>query len=309
MGDKFWEMGKYEQESVLVEEIREAFGFRYGGIYFDGTVGEGGHAKAYMDELGKGGLMVLLDRDKEVLDICRERLRGSGGCGIVMRCGHFKEASYVVGDLGLGGVDWVLYDLGISRYHLKSGRGFSFEDMGSMDMRLDGEGLEGGGVRVVNSYSEKRLSEIIFRYGEERNADRIARGVIEARVKKGVTGIETSYELKKIIEEIFGYERRRGQKIHVATKVFQALRLYINGDLEDLELGLREGVKILNCGGKFGVISFHSLEDRIVKRTFKDLEGLGEVKILTKKVIRPGWEEVLRNRSSRSAKLRVVQKR
>ena len=306
MEDQLWEMGKYEQESVLVEEIREVFEFRYGGIYFDGTVGEGGHAEAYMDGLGKGGMMVLLDRDEEVLEVCRERLGGSMGCRILMRCGHFKEASLVIEGLGLGGVDWVLYDLGISRYHLKSGRGFSFEDMGSMDMRLDGEGLEGGGVRVVNSYSEERLSDIIFRYGEDWNADRIARGIIEARKRKE---IETSYELKKIIEGIFGYERRRGQKIHVATRVFQALRLYINGDLEDLELGLKEGVKILNCGGKFGVISFHSLEDRIVKRTFKDLEGLGEVKILTKKVIRPGWEEVLRNRSSRSAKLRVVQKR
>ncbi len=285
-------------------------------LFIDCTVGEGGHSESFLKRYPELKL-VGLDADKGILKVARERLSEYG-----KRVRLFNTWFNVFfREYPLGGErpDLILFDLGISVYHYeKSGRGFSFRKDEPLDMRLE-EDLEITAGDIVNTYPEEELANLIYTYGEERYSRRIARAILRERGKGPVV---TTKQLADIIWNSVPPDYRYG-RIHPGTRTFQALRIAVNGELARLEHVLGNALKILAVGGRLGVISFHSLEDRIVKRFFQEKNkscscppewpickcgGQRIVTILTKKPVRPGQEEVDENAPSRSARFRVVEK-
>ena len=287
-----------------------------GGLYIDATLGEGGHADFLLSS-DKELRVVGVDADETIMKVARKRLQDYKGrmAFYNMWFNHFfsdypKE---------LDRPDGILFDLGISTYHYEKGdRGFSFRRDESLDMRLE-DGLEIRAADIVNEYPEEELADIIFEYGEERLSRRIAREIVAAR---GVDRIESSKQLADIVWNAVPPSYRHG-RIHPATRTFQALRIAVNGELVRLEQALQSALTVLKVGGRMAVISFHSLEDRIVKHVFREKNksctcppewpmckcgGERIVDILTKKPIRPTEDEVAENPPSRSARLRVVEK-
>jgi len=214
-----------------------------------------------------------------------------------------KNIDRVLDDLGIEKVSGFLFDLGVSMFQLKTDRGFSFQRDDFLDMRMD-TSQELTAYDIVNKYPEYMLEEIIRKYGEERFSKRIARAIISERRKKP---IETTRELENIIFHAYPKKARYG-KIHPATRTFQAIRIEVNRELEELEISLKKAIDRLDRGGKMAVISFHSLEDRITKKIIKEYEKLKKVKNLTKKPIVPTEEEIKENPPSRSAKLRLAER-
>ncbi len=263
-----------------------------GGVYVDATVGPGGHSEELLKRLPPEGRLIAFDRDEDALRLAGERLK-DGRC--TLRKGRF---SLLYSLLGGSMVDGMLFDLGVSMDQLKrSGRGFSFSTDEPLDMRMDAsQALTAG--EIVNSWSEKELRGVISEYGEERAAGRISMAIVRARP------IRTSRELARVIEQVMP---RRG-RIHPATRTFQALRIAVNDELEELKAGLSSASRLLKPGGRLVVISYHSLEDRIVKNFLRDAGREGIFSPLTKKPLTPGQEEVRRNPSARSAKLRAGQR-
>jgi len=281
----------------MLQEVLEALKVKRAGVYIDGTVGLGGHAEGILKNMS-GCTLIGMDHDDEALEIAEERLKGYD---IHLVKGRFSNMEDMVKSLGYKQVDGILLDIGVSSLQLKSeGRGFSFLKDETLDMRMDRK-QKLTAVKIINEYSEKDLADIIWRYGEERFSRRIARAIVNACEKKP---IRTCRELAQIIERAMG---RRG-RIHPATKTFQALRIEVNKELTELSTAMDTAPNILKRGGRFCVLSYHSLEDRIVKHSFKKLADKGLVSIITKKPIVPGREEQRLNPSSRSAKLRVVEK-
>lgn len=282
---------------VLVEEVLEYLG-NTEGVFLDCTVGLGGHAEAILNNCDRS-FVVGLDVDEDALSIARERLARFINEGrLKLFKSSYVEVRKILNQLGINRVDAILMDLGVSSMQLeKAERGFSFNRDGPLDMRMDKEQTLTA-YEVVNSWDEEALSRIIFEYGEEkRYSRRIAKYIVQSRP------IETTKQLVEVLAKAI--PNKYGRKRHFATKVFQAIRIAVNNELDNLKRFLSDVPDLLNTGGRIGVISFHSLEDRIVKEFFKKESRL---KQLTKKPITPKESEIELNPRSRSAKLRVAER-
>ena len=272
------------------------------GTLIDCTVGTGGHTEALLEA---GATRVLgLDRDAEVLELARERL-AVWGDRVELVHADYRHFDSVLDRLGVAEVGGALADLGHSSVQIEAaGRGFSFRRADPLDMRMDrsqGRTL----AEMLEEVTPETLADVIFEYGEERRSRRIARGIVWARDRGALT---TTTDLAAVVSRSASVRGR--PRIHPATRTFQALRIWVNQELEELDGFLREMASRLEAGARLAVISFHSLEDRIVKYTFRELERAGTLamRVLTRKPIRPGREEVARNPRARSAKLRVAER-
>jgi 16S rRNA (cytosine1402-N4)-methyltransferase len=300
---------------VLLAETLEYLAPARGGIFVDGTVGLGGHAEALL-RASPDVQLIGIDRDREALARAAERLAGFGPRVRLVQA-NFHQLMATLAGLGVRAIAGFLADLGVSSLQLETpGRGFSFRFDGPLDMRM---GLsETTAADLVNQASEGELATIFRDYGEERHARRIARAIARARMEKP---IRTTGELKALVDAAKGTRALREERIDPATRVFQALRIAVNQELAGLERCIEEAVQLLETGGRLVVISYHSLEDRIVKTTLRDL-AQGEVdpvtgrsrsetqliEVLTRKPVRPTESEVDLNPRSRSAKLRAARR-
>lgn len=283
---------------VLEREVSELLALHEGGIYVDATVGLGGHTEMMLKLVGQNGRIIALDRDDEALKQAAARLSDTR---VTLMKSAFSQMEGALQALGIAEADGVLFDLGVSMMQLRHpARGFSFQSEERLDMRMDSGQLLSA-WDVVNTYSEQELIRIIKEYGEEFRAARLVREILRARQKKT---IDTCAELAGIISRVLG----RSGRTHPATRVFQALRIEVNRELEELTQGLASAVRILKQGGRLCVISYHSLEDRIVKNFIRHSHTAGKVRQLTKKPIVASREEVRNNPSARSAKLRGAER-
>ncbi|HTS11437.1 MAG TPA: 16S rRNA (cytosine(1402)-N(4))-methyltransferase RsmH [Candidatus Limnocylindrales bacterium] len=283
---------------VLVDEVLEWLRIRPEGTYVDATVGTGGHALAIAERLTTGRL-VGLDRDPRALEIARERL-GPHERKVVLVHAEFSKIGEVAGNLRLPPLDGVVADLGVSSLELDSPeRGFSFRWAGPLDMRMNPDGPLTA-AEIVNQWPERDLANLLYQKADERDSRRIARAIVRSRPIRDTEHLATV---------VAGGRKARGrQKLHPATKTFLALRIAVNREEEELEQFLSRTPATLNLGGRWVVLSYHSLEDRIVKHAFQRLAREEGFRILTKKVIQPQEEEVRRNPRARSAKMRVTEK-
>jgi len=289
----------------MAEEVLFWLRPKDGQIFLDCTVGYCGHAERILEASTPSGVVIGIDRDLEAIEAGRNRLQVFGTRAVLIK-GHFVELKRLLADRGISSVQGVLFDLGVSSPQIDDpSRGFSFQAGGPLDMRMDqSAGMTAS--EIVNRTDEVDLANIIYEFGEERYSRRIARAIVRARANRL---FETTNELATVIEAAVPAHYRRG-RIHCATRTFQALRIVVNGELEHLEPALRDAAGVLVPGGRLCVISFHSLEDRIVKHTFRALsaEADSEMEVLTKRPQRPTDDEIDRNPRSRSAKLRVIQR-
>ncbi|MDI6829995.1 MAG: 16S rRNA (cytosine(1402)-N(4))-methyltransferase RsmH [Actinomycetota bacterium] len=304
---------------VMLSEVVDILRPRPGRVYVDATVGEGGHALALLEEMGGKGCLIGLDRDEAALSVARERLRPYADSVLLVHA-DFSRLEEVLEEAGVEAPHGILFDLGVSSLQLEEAeRGFSFRYPARLDMRMD-RSRELDAWKVVNGYEERELARIIRAYGEERWAPRIARNIALARKR---APIDTTDRLAEIVRDsIPAAARRRGG--HPARRTFQALRMEVNGELRELEAALPQAVRVLRDGGRMAVISYHSLEDRMVKRFLAARgsrcpcppEGEGcrcgareELRILTPGPLTPSQAEVSGNPRARSAKLRAAEKR
>ena len=302
----------------MVPEVLRFLAPTSGGVYFDGTLGSGGHAEAILERLNSAGAVVGIDRDEEAVAFCRERLSRYGK-RIQLVHGEFGSIDAHLDKVGVQQVDGFLLDLGVSSHQLDSSdRGFSYSMDGPLDMRMDrSRGLTA--ADVLQQYSAEELARIFREYGEERYARRIARRIAERREE---TPLVSTGQLASLVQDSVP-RGRVPSRIHPATRVFQALRIEVNGELEHVARGLDKAIACLRPGGRLAVISFHSLEDRLVKRCFRREAqtcicppGLPtcicnhrpRVELLTRKGLRAGEEEVAANPRARSAVLRAVRR-
>jgi 16S rRNA (cytosine1402-N4)-methyltransferase len=298
---------------VLYKEVLSALQPKSGSRIIDGTVGAAGHAFGILTASSPDGELLGLDRDQAALEIARERLTDFGARAILKQ-GSFDEILSHAAEIGWNEVQGVLLDLGVSSMQLADpGRGFSFRADGPLDMRFDlTQDLTA--ADLVNELGLEELASVIHRYGEEPKAYKIARAIVQARP------LMSTRQLAEIVARVSGQKKRR---IHPATRTFQALRIAVNDELDTLQAGLTQAIQVLEPGGRLAVISFHSLEDRIVKRTFKresqscvcppeqpicTCEGKQTLRIITKRPIWPTEAEVEGNPRARSARLRVAEK-
>ena len=311
-------MKEFKHIPVLLEEVISGLDIKPGGVYVDCTMGGGGHSSEILKRLDKQGRLIGFDKDDDAVATCQEKFKAFDNVKVIKS--DFKNAPIILKDKGLDGkIDGILIDLGVSSYQIDSAeRGFSFLHNGRLDMRMD-QTQELTAYDVVNFYSEKELLRILYDYGEENNAKNIVRNIIKAREKKP---IETTFELKEIVESSFPKKVIYG-KGGVSKQTFQAIRIEVNGELKGLEECLKEFIKLLNQGGRMAVISFHSLEDRIVKNVFKLASTdcicppktpvcicghKAIAKLITRKPITATQKELEQNSRSASAKLRVIEK-
>jgi len=274
-----------------------------GQVFVDCTFGLGGHSEEILKKISSKGRLVGIDRDEESLRLARERLKDfSVNCSFVN--GDFRNLDEILRRLDIKEVDGMLFDLGISSWQLATAqRGFSLKSNSPLDMRMDKNSYISA-YDLVNSLSEEELDNILKTFGEERFHNPIAHLLVEQR---GKGPISTTQELSDIVLKAIPY-RYQSRNIHPATRTFQAFRIAVNRELEALEIGLDKSADFLKKGGRIGVISFHSLEDRIVKESFNRFQRKKLFKILTKKPLRPLAEEMRQNPRSRSAKLRVAER-
>lgn len=276
------------------------------GTYMDCTTGEGGHAYEIGRQLSSEGTLFMMDVDAEVLAIARERLNSTAARKVIIR-GNFRDMTRLLKDYSDTRFDGILMDLGFSSEQLAgTGKGLSFSHDQPLDMRLD-DSLGTTARDIVNSFPEDTIADILWKYGEERRSRQVARAIVRRRQR---APIATTSELAETVAAVFP---TRHARIHPATKTFQALRIYVNDELNALEAGLKSASSLLNLHGRLLVISYHSLEDRIVKRSYlalceKPVSGEPGFRLVNKKVIRPSDAEVAVNRRSRSAKLRVLER-
>ncbi len=274
-------------------------------VVVDATLGGAGHAEELVKGLGGNGLFIGFDADSDAILRTRNTLADSRA-PVRLICGNFRDIENELARLGVKSITKALFDLGWSSYQLDSGRGFSFRADEPLIMTYQKE-LKPDTITasiIVNTWGEQSLADIIYGFGEERYSRRIAKAIVARRQKRPFA---TSRELAQTIEEATPLPYRRG-KMHPATRTFQALRIAVNDELGALETGLASAWKMLIPGGRIAVISFHSIEDRIVKRMFAGWAKKGEGRLLVKKPISPTREETLENPRARSAKLRVIEK-
>lgn len=308
---------EFNHVSVLLNESIENLNIKPDGIYVDGTMGGAGHSLEIAKRLSKKGMLIGIDRDQEALTVAKERLKEFSNVKYVHD--NHDNIYEIIKNLELDGVDGILLDLGVSSYQIdEKTRGFTYMDDGPLDMRMD-KSQDLTAEYIVNNYKEQDLARIIFEYGEEKFSRKIARNICEYRKNKK---IETTSELVKIIEKsIPGKFREKNS--HPAKRTFQAIRIEVNNEIEPLYNTIKNSINALKSKGRLCVITFHSLEDRAVKKAYVDSEGkctcpkdlpycvCGNVsfgKIVNKKPILPTEKEMQENSRSRSAKLRVFEK-
>ncbi|MEA2021462.1 MAG: 16S rRNA (cytosine(1402)-N(4))-methyltransferase RsmH [Candidatus Caldatribacteriota bacterium] len=296
---------------VLLNEVLSYLNCREGGVYIDCTLGGGGHSKTILNSIYPNCMLIGIDQDIEAIDVAKRELE-SYSDRIKLVKGNFKNLKDILLKLKVDTVSGIIFDLGVSFHQLKEReRGFSFKDNNHLDMRMDRKQKFDADM-LVNTYSENDLINVFEKYGEERFSKRIARRIVTERKKEAITTTKQLSDL--IIRTLPKTKKRVTWRIHPATRVFQAIRIEVNQELDALEKGLRQAIDILDEKGRICVISYHSLEDRIVKIFFKETArgGLGtekhKIEILTKKPITPSLEEIKENPKARSAKLRVAEK-
>ncbi|MCQ2969098.1 MAG: 16S rRNA (cytosine(1402)-N(4))-methyltransferase RsmH [Clostridium sp.] len=308
---------EFNHVSVLLNECLEGLDIKENGIYVDGTLGGAGHSSEILKRLSNEGRLIGIDQDTDALKAAKERLKDYSNVTFVHS--NFSNIENVLNNLNISGVDGILMDLGVSSYQLDEGeRGFSYMKDAPLDMRMNRDN-DFSAYNVINEYSEEDLYRIIRDYGEEKFAKRIASFIVENRQEKN---IETTLELVEIIKNAIPAKARR-EGPHPAKRTFQAIRIEVNSELSILNKTIEDGVGKLNKGGRMAIITFHSLEDRIVKNKFRDLAvscrcpkefpvcvcgEKAKVKVISRKAIEPKKEEVEINPRSRSAKLRVIEK-
>lgn len=263
--------------------------------FVDATVGAAGHALGILDR-NRNLHLIGIDRDQEALDRTGHTLKEHSGRVTLLR-GNFRDLREMLQGIGISSIDGILFDLGISSYQLAGSRGFSFNDSEGLDMRMDTRQALTA-YEIVNSYRQEDIARILYEYGEEYRSRKIAKAIFDGRKKEK---IRTARQLADIVASV----KKRTGKVHPATKTFQALRIAVNDELGSLAQGMDAAVDLLAAGGRIGIITFHSLEDRMVKERFRNDPNLN---VLTRKAIKPGMEEVRSNPRSRSAKLRVAEK-
>lgn len=308
----------FKHISVLLEESVDALGVRPGGTYVDGTLGGGGHSALICERLGGDGTLIGIDRDAAALEAAGKRL-GKYQCSVSTVHANFFDIRSILDERGIAEIDGAILDLGVSSPQLDDGeRGFSYNADARLDMRMNQEeGLDA--YTVVNTYDESELRRILFSYGEEKNAAKIASNIVRAREEKP---IETTSQLSEIIKRSFPPKKRFADK-HPAKRSFQAIRIEVNHELDGLSAAIKDFVGVLKPGGVLAVISFHSLEDRIVKNTFKELATgcicpkefpvcvcghKPKITIVNKKPITASDDELKENNRAHSAKLRIARK-
>ncbi|HOM33363.1 MAG TPA: 16S rRNA (cytosine(1402)-N(4))-methyltransferase RsmH [Candidatus Paceibacterota bacterium] len=286
---------------VLLQEVIKFLNPQSNENFIDMTVGEGRYAMAILQYTAPLGKILGIDLDEESLKVAKENL-GAFENRAILKQGNYKDIDKIVKEVDILPVSGIVFDLGLGIFQIEdSSRGFSFLRDEPLKMTFD-LGSEMSAEKVINESNLELLTKIFQEYGEEKNAYKIAQAIVEERKNKKIT--RTS-ELVEIIEKTVDGRRNR---LHPATKIFQALRIYVNDELNNLKEGLEKSVKILDKDGRIAVVSYHSLEDRLVKKFYKEKEKEGVLKIITKKPITPTKVEILNNRRSRSAKLRVAQK-
>lgn len=308
----------FKHVTVLLNESIDNLDIKPNGIYIDGTLGGAGHSSLICKKLSEEGMLIGIDQDKDALKASGEKLE-KFSAKVKLVHNNFSNVKDIVKELGIKGVDGVLLDLGVSSYQLDNeDRGFSYMQDAELDMRMD-RSKEFSAKNIVNEYTKGELERIIKIYGEEKWASRIADFIVKERQDKE---IETTGQLVDIIKKAIPAGARRGGP-HPAKRTFQAIRIEVNNELGILEKTVKDIVDILNVGGKICIITFHSLEDRIIKNVYKDLtidcicppefpvckcNTIPKLKIITRKPIYPSKEEIESNPRSRSAKLRVAER-
>jgi len=308
---------EFKHVSVLLNECIDALDIKENGIYVDCTLGGAGHSSHIASHLSKDGTLIGIDQDQDALKAAKERLKEFKNVKYVHN--NFYNIDSILNELDVEKVDGILMDLGVSSYQLdEASRGFSYMHDAPLDMRMDRDN-DFSAYEIINNYSEEKLYKIIKDYGEERFAKRIANIIINRRAEKP---IETTFELVDIIKAAIPARLRRDGP-HPAKRTFQAIRIEVNSELKILNRTIEDGINRLNKGGRMAIITFHSLEDRIVKLKFRELENpcicpkgfpicaCGKspvVKTMPKKGIIPTEKEIEENPRSRSAKLRIIEK-
>jgi 16S rRNA (cytosine1402-N4)-methyltransferase len=291
---------------VMLREVLEWLRVKPDGTYIDATVGAGGHSAAIAEKLTSGtilgrpsGRLICLDRDAQALAMARERLK-IFGAKVMMVQAAFSRIAEVAHELGIPPVDGVLADLGVSSMQLdQAARGFSFREAGPLDMRMNAED-ELTADQIVNRWPERELADLLYREADEHDSRRIARAIVRARPIRDTAHLATT---------VAGARKQWGrQRLHPATKTFLALRIAVNREMEELGQFLSRTPATMNSGGRWVVLSYHSREDRLVKRAFQEGERAGTLRVLTKHVIQPTEEEMAGNPRSRSAKLRCAER-
>ena len=296
-------MDKWPHKPVMYKEVLEYLNLKPGMTVLDATVGTGAHAYGIVSKIIPGGRLIGIDRDKESLLISRDRLRDFKD-NIEFIHQDFRNLDTVLDNLGIKYVNGIFFDLGLSSYQLDScERGFSIRKDGPLDMRMDRDSYISA-YDLVNNLSPREISSILWNFGGEPWNRRIADCIVKERMQ---SPIATTSQLSRVVLKAVPYYAKNKQ-IHPATRTFQALRIAVNRELESLQIGLKKAMQYLNTGSRICVISFHSLEDRIVKNSFRDFSRKGVLKIITRRPQSPQDEEVELNARSRSAKLRVAQK-
>ena len=302
--------------SVLLKESIEGLNLKEDGIYLDCTLGYAGHSSEILKRIKKGYLFAI-DQDKDAIKASEEKLKKIGSNFTIIKS-NFRFLKDELQKRDIKFVDGILFDLGVSSVQLdETDRGFSYHNDAKLDMRMD-QDAKLSAYDVVNNYEESKLKEIFYKYGEEKFASSIARNIVKYRQEKK---IETTLELADIISK--SYPMKAKKEHHPARKVFQAIRIEVNHELDILEDSLKDALSILNVGGRICVITFHSLEDRIVKNVFKEYteidpkvkglpnipeEYLPDYRLINKNVIIPSEDELSNNNRSRSAKLRIIER-
>ena len=310
---------EFSHQSVLLKESIDALQIRPDGIYVDGTLGGGGHSLEICRRLSAKGRLIGIDQDADALHAASDRLAEYSDRVTIVRS-NFCDMKKVLREINLTFIDGVILDLGVSSYQLDTaGRGFTYREDAPLDMRMDQRQPQTA-RDIVNGYSEMELYRVIRDYGEEKFAKRIAAGIVRERQKKQ---LETTGELIQVIKAAVPAKAREGGG-HPAKRTFQAIRIELNRELDVLQDSLEEMIDLLNDGGRIAVITFHSLEDRIVKNIFRTCENpctcppgfpvcvcgkKSKGTVITKKPILPGQEELERNPRSKSAKLRIFEKK
>ncbi|MCI5971146.1 MAG: 16S rRNA (cytosine(1402)-N(4))-methyltransferase RsmH [Oscillospiraceae bacterium] len=308
---------EFKHISVLLNESVNALNIKKDGVYADGTLGGGGHSEKILERLSGKGLLIGIDRDIEAIEAAKERLKNYSN--VIYENTNFKNIKEILQKNDIKNIDGAVLDLGVSSYQLDNAdRGFSYIASSRLDMRMD-TSASLDAYKVVNTYSEEELAKIFFEYGEEKFSRRIAAKIVEERAKKP---IETTLELSELVKKCIPQKTvKKGS--HPAKRVFQAIRIEVNGELDILEGAINDFFDSLKSGGRLAIISFHSLEDRIVKNTFANLARgcvcpkdfpvcvCGQKprgKIITKKAVVPTEDEIEFNKRSKSSKLRVIEK-
>ncbi len=310
---------EFHHVSVLLNECIDGLDIKEDGIYVDGTLGGAGHSKEICSHLGENGRLVGIDQDMNAINASGKKLEDEK-CQVTLIESNFSDVKNQLEQVGITQIDGMLLDLGVSSHQLDEPiRGFSYMHDAPLDMRMD-QNRDLTAYEVVNNYSEEKLDELIKKYGEEKWSTRIVKFICEHRVDKP---IETTHELVEIIKKAVPKGARRDGP-HPAKRTFQAIRIEVNNELGIIENTILDVIEVLKPGGRLCIITFHSLEDRIVKQTYKKLQNpctcprefpvcicnkKTQIKIITRKPILPTDEEVEQNPRSRSAKLRIIEKR